>query len=32
MTRVAIVTGSARGLGETIARRLHADGYRVALA
>ncbi|MBM2824244.1 MAG: short-chain dehydrogenase [Thermoleophilia bacterium] len=31
MTRVAIVTGSARGLGEAIARRLHADGYRVAL-
>lgn len=32
MTSVAIVTGSARGLGEAIARRLHADGYRVALA
>ncbi|MBA2742623.1 MAG: SDR family oxidoreductase [Actinobacteria bacterium] len=32
MKAVAIVTGSARGLGEAIARRLHADGYRVALA
>ena len=28
----AIVTGSARGIGEAIAKRLHADGYRVALA
>jgi 3-oxoacyl-[acyl-carrier protein] reductase len=31
VTRVAIVTGAARGLGEAIARRLHADGLRVAL-
>lgn len=30
-TRVAIVTGAARGLGEAIARRLHVDGHRVAL-
>jgi 3-oxoacyl-[acyl-carrier protein] reductase len=30
--RVALVTGAARGLGEVVARRLHAAGYRVALA
>ncbi|MGH8436425.1 MAG: SDR family NAD(P)-dependent oxidoreductase [Pseudomonas sp.] len=32
MSRVALITGAARGLGECIARRLHAAGYRVALA
>ena len=32
MSGTAIVTGSARGLGEAIARRLHGDGNRVALA
>lgn len=32
MSRVALVTGASRGLGECIARRLHAAGYRVGLA
>lgn len=31
MKRVALITGAARGLGEVIARRMHAAGYRVAL-
>ena len=29
---VALVTGAAQGLGEVIARRLHAAGYKVAVA
>ena len=28
--RVALVTGAARGQGEAIVKRLHADGFRVA--
>ncbi|HEU0336134.1 MAG TPA: SDR family NAD(P)-dependent oxidoreductase [Gaiellaceae bacterium] len=32
MTRAAIVTGAARGLGEAVVRRLHTDGYAIAAA
>lgn len=31
MSKVAVVTGAARGLGEVIARRLHKEGFRVAI-
>lgn len=30
--RIAVITGAARGVGQVIAARLHARGYRVALA
>ncbi len=31
MNHVALVTGAARGLGEVIARKLHKEGFRVAI-
>jgi 3-oxoacyl-[acyl-carrier protein] reductase len=31
MNKVALVTGAARGLGEVIARKLHKEGFRVAI-
>ncbi len=30
--KIALITGASRGLGEKIARKLHAAGYRVAVA
>jgi 3-oxoacyl-[acyl-carrier protein] reductase len=31
MNNVALITGAARGLGEIIARKLHKEGFRVAV-
>lgn len=31
VTKVAVVTGAASGIGRTVAARLHADGFKVAL-
>lgn len=27
--RVAVITGAARGIGQVVAARMHAQGYRV---
>ncbi|MCZ0717322.1 acetoin reductase [Aerococcus kribbianus] len=31
MTKVAIITGAAQGIGEAAAKRLHQDGFKVAI-